>query len=105
MTKVIIKTIQIAIVTAAIFTSGLVATTNKVAAADGCGNDSYFDNNALACLPCPVGPYGVSVCPDTGIIFNDAGEIQVGNLVALTALFISGSFVFLGSKFYLTQYA
>lgn len=104
MTKVIIKTIQIAIVATAIFTSGFLATANKVVAADGCGNDSYFDNNHGACLPCPVGPYGVSVCPDTGIIFDDAGNIQTGNLVALSAMFISGSFVFLGSKFYLTKY-
>jgi hypothetical protein len=104
MTKVIFKTLQIAIATAAIFTSGFLATANTVSASDGCGVGSYFDNNHQACLPCPVGPYGVSICPDTGIIFNENGDLETGNLIALSAVFASGSFVFLGSKFYLTKY-
>jgi len=104
MTKIIIKTIQIAVATAAIFTSGFLASANMVSASDGCGVDSYYDNNQKQCLPCPVGPYGVSICPDTGIIFDNEGNLQTGNLVALSALFASGSLVFLSSKYYLTKY-
>lgn len=104
MTKVIIKTIQIAVVTAAIFTSGFLASANTVSAADGCGTDSYFDNNHKQCLPCPVGPYGVSVCPETGIIFDNEGNLQTGNFALLSAVFASGSLVFLSSKYYLTKY-
>ncbi len=103
MKNFLVKALQITIASGAIFASGFLSTATPVYAANGCGKGNYFDYNHNRCLPCPVGPYGVSICPDTGIIFDDNGNLQTGNLIALSALFGSGALIFLGSKYNLSK--
>ncbi len=103
MKNLVIKALQITIATGAIFTSGFFATATPVYAAGGCAGGNYYDYNVNNCLPCPIGPYGVSICPDTGIIFDDNGNLQTGNLIALSTFFGSGALLFLGSKYNLAK--
>ncbi len=103
MKNLVIKALQITIATGAILTSGFFATPTPVSAAGACGVSHYFDYNVNSCLPCPVGPYGVSICPDTGIIFDENGNLQTANLILLSAFFGSGALIFLGSKYNLAK--
>lgn len=66
-----------------------------------CPEGYTFNLDQQRCVPCPPpGPYGISVCPDTGIIFGEevsvATEILAGSVVALgigTVLLANGKFI------------
>lgn len=53
---------------------------------------------ARACVPCQNGLYGISVCPDTGIVFSADAEMPAEILATLGLLFVVGSALLINGK-------